>query len=365
MTELDTGALEGWLRRSESDHLPANGFSVLHSDVEAATSDELAKIRRDLALKRGRAELQRDPAWLDVLSPVEKIRERAAAKKIRGMRRDQHVSVATSSLRLAGRERTAEQRLARYELSDRLWQRRALARRTRLMDPTSRLASLQRTHVVVTAVLQVLAVAGIAWTSIGVHDALVGPGGSPMAYIVEPLFSVPLLVLMAVTGRAAQWGRKFPDAEHRRTVYALEAALLTATVLVNTSPVLPGLGTWKDVTTLLAHLAPPALIVVAVILQPLVAAFLAGILSSAHVDAPDPGGRRLTVETVNVLSMVSAVQAAAAANAIPLWEDTGLPSVSEIARYFGCEKRKAQGAHDALKMLQGGGQFGGPAGEAR
>jgi len=80
---------------------------------------------------------------------------------------------------------------------------------------------------------------------------------------------------------------------------------------------------------LLAHLAPPVLILVAVALAPMVASFLAGILAAAHVDAPDPGGRRLTV---NVLTLVAAVQAAMAAAVIPLWADTGLPSVSEIGR---------------------------------
>jgi hypothetical protein len=364
MTELPTGALERWLTTSAADHR-ANGRPSIVALTPPDASDpadsegldetaaaELGEMRRELALLRGKAELQRDPAWLDVLSDSEADHERAAAERIRGMRRDQHVAAATSTVRLAGRERRAEQRMARYELSDRLWQRRALARRTRLLDPTSRLASLQRTHVVSTAALLGGAVAGIAWTSVGVHDALVGPDGSALAYVVEPLFSLPLLVIMMLHARAAQWGRTFPAKAHRTKVYALEAGLLAATILINTSPVLPGLGTWQNFTTLLAHLAPPVLILVAVVLQPLVASFLAGILAEAHVDAADAGGHRLEAETVDTLTLVSKVRTAMAVGELESWQDTGLPSVEAIRRYFGCEKRRAQGVHDALKLLQ-------------
>jgi hypothetical protein len=214
------------------------------------------------------------------------------------------------------------------------------------------LASLQRTHVAISTVLLAIAIAGIAWTATGVHDALVGPDGPMLAYVVEPLFALPLLVIMALQARAAQWGRTFPAPEHRRKVMALEAGLLLATITINTSPVLPVLGTWKNTTTLLAHLAPPVLIVVAVVLQPMAASFLAGILEAAHVDVADAAGSRLAADTVDTLTLVAKVRAAIAAGEIELWADTGLPSVEAVRRFFGCEKRRAQGVHDALKLLQ-------------
>ena len=385
MTEMSTGALQAWLNPSD-DPYPRNGVpaprgnSNAHPDpsgpaeadleIDPDTTGELLEMRRDLALLRGKAALQRDPAWLDVLSTTEETRERAAAEKIRGMRRDQHVSTATAAVGLAGRECRAEARLARYELTDRVWQRRALARRTRLLDPTSRLAALQRTHVLTTAVLLGLAAAGIGWTSVGVHDALVGSGGSPLAYVVEPLFSLPLLVVMALHARAAQWGRTFPAAEHRRKVVGLEAGLLAATVLVNSAGVLPGLGVWRDTTTLLAHLAPPVLILVAVLLQPLVASFLAEILADAHVDAADPGGRRLDGETVDMLSLVAKVRRAITGGELAVRAETGQPSTEAIRRFFSCEKRRAQGVSDALALLDltppaGYPASDGPAGELR
>jgi len=341
-----TGALELWLAAEQP--------STPGKDGQELVPPELAAMRDELALLAAKAELQRHPAWLDVLSDDEVDAERAAAQRIRGLRRDQQLAAATAAVALTGREQRAEQVLANLDLTERVWQRRALVRRRRLLDPTARLAAAYRAQLASTIVLFAVAVAGIGWTSMGVHDALVGPEGPVLAYLVEPLFCLPLLVIMAAHGTAARWGRRFPAPEHRGKVYALEAGLLLLTVLVNSASVLPGLGTWRDTTTLLAHLAPPVLILVAVVLQPWVSSFFAEILATAHVDAPDPGGRRLTVETVNVLTMVAAVRGAVRVGSMPLWEDTGLPSVSEIARHFACEKRKAQGVHDALRMLADG-----------
>lgn len=260
MSDLSTGALDRWLTPPPPPS-PRNGSrpplsltSPPDGAIEATGPDApvpsepedcepdagLVAMERKLVWLRGKATLQRDPAWLDLLSPVEALRERTAAIRIRGMRRRQQVASATAQVRLSGRERRAEQELARLELSDQLWQRRALARRDRMLDPVARLAAQQRTARLVAQVLQLGAVAGLVWTSVGVHDALVGPDGSPLAYLVETLFALPLLVLMTLRARAAQWGRAFPSRDHQRKVYALEGALLFGSIAINTSPVLPG-----------------------------------------------------------------------------------------------------------------------------
>ncbi|WP_298800396.1 hypothetical protein [uncultured Pseudonocardia sp.] len=375
MTEMPTGALERWLTPAADPDTAPDGSATrrLHAlaaavgpadapspsdapapeDREVAGEEvpEVAAMRRQLARLRATAVLQRDPAWLDVLSPREERRERGAARRLRGMRRDQHLAAATATVRLAGRERRAADRLAELEVSDRIWQRRALARRTRLLDPTSRLAGIARVHAATSAALIALAIAGIVWTSVGVHDALVGPTGPVLAYIVEPLFSLPLIVIMGVHAVAAAWGRAFPAREHRRKVYALEAGLWAATTLLNVSPIVPGLGRWVDTTVLLAHLAPPTLILVAVVLQPMVAGFLAAILADAHVDAGDAAGARLEADTVDVLALVAKVWAAIAAGELAVAPGTGRPSTEAIRRHFACEKRRAQGVADALALL--------------
>jgi hypothetical protein len=178
--------------------------------LSAPAESELADIRAELELTRARAALLRDPAWLDELSPAERAQERSAAEAIRAMRREQALRAATATEKLGGREQRVTARLAAIELSDRMWSRRAQARRMRLLDPSSRLASLQRTHIASSAALICVAVAGIAWTAMGVHDALVGPDGNPLAYVVEPIFSVPLLVIMGLSARAVR--RHLPPA---------------------------------------------------------------------------------------------------------------------------------------------------------
>ncbi|MFD1236160.1 hypothetical protein ACFQ34_22950 [Pseudonocardia benzenivorans] len=251
MTDLSSGALRG---RAEDTETPINGVhqpgtaaltaARIVQDLDApapatsATAAPPAPPHPDHAIAPGRepanakkiramretielrtatagyhrelADLQRDRSRLDVLSATEERLERRAARRVRGLGRRHDVATAVATARLDGRQRRADRQLARAELTDQVWQRRALARRRRLLDPTSRLASLQRTHVGVSLVLMAVAVAGIAWTSMGVHDALVGPDGTPLAYIVEPLFSLPLLVIMTLHARAAQWGRTFP-----------------------------------------------------------------------------------------------------------------------------------------------------------
>lgn len=321
-------------------------------DAEAEPRNpELAEMEQRLALLRGKAALQRDPAWLDVLSPVEAWRERSAAIRIRGLQRRQQIAAATAAVRFAGRERRGEQEIARLELSDRLWQRRALARRARLLDPVSRLAAQQRTARQIAAALLLATAASLVWTSVGVHDALVGPNGTPLAYLVETLFAVPLLVLMGLRARAALWGRAFPARAQRRKIARLEGVLLFSSIAINTTPVLPGVGQWQSATALLAHAGPPALVLVLVWLQATTSAYFAQLLADAHVDVADSGGTRLSSDAFNVMTLVKKIQSARQAGDLPDWEDTGLPSVSSIARHFTCEKRRAQEAHDALELL--------------
>jgi hypothetical protein len=342
-------ALQQWL-----SHPSAQALHTEESTAVAATmpDPELDQLRTRLAQIKARAELLRDPGWLDELTPAEQDADRQAATQIRTMRREQTLAAAMADGKLSARARRVDNRLARIELADRLWGRRALARRNRLLNPASRLAGLHRAHVASSAALIGVAIAGISWTSAGVHDAIVGPDGSPLAYVVEPIFSIPLLVIMAISAHATQWNQTFPPAAHRNRVYALEGFLLASTIALNTVSVLPGAGTWHNTATLLAHLIPPMLIVVAVVLQPLIAGFLADILmTTATADAAGNTPPRLTSETDLTLRLLARVTAAIARGELTDWATTGLPSISAIQRYLRCEKRRAQLVWDALRLL--------------
>ena len=359
LTELDTVLglrPESTAVASGREHSPAGYTPPVSPEGER----ELEDLRAQLALVRQRTALLSDPAWSAEPSPQERAAERDTAAKIREMGRENRLAAALAEGRLSAREQRMDGRLARLALSDRLWSRRAQARRLRLMDPTSRLASLHRTHVASSAALLSVALAGIAWTSAGVHHALVGPGGSVLAYAVEPIFSIPLLVIMSVAARAAQFGRVFPPPAQRTKVHALKGFLLAATVALNISSVVPGTGQWVDLTTLLAHLVPPLLIVVAVMLQPLVAGFLAELLTDTYVGPDAPVPPRLDTDEVDTLQLVHRVQAAMARGELQAWSD-GLPSITAIRDFLRCEKRRAQRVSDALAILSRGTHQGGHA----
>ncbi len=356
------GGLEAWLARSDDtvpmdavdrpEGAPAAGRLARREPVgrdEAAA--ELDELETRLLVATAKSRLQRDPAWMDVLSEDEVTAERAAVEQLRSLRRAEITAAAKASTARMARERKQADRMADLDLREKLWQQRALAKRARLQDPTSRLASLQRTHVLVSLVLITLAVAGIAWTSVGVHDALVGVGGTPLAYVVEPLFSLPLVVIMTLQARAAQWGRVFPSEGGKGKVYALEAGLLLATVLVNTSSVIPVLGHWHSTTVLLAHLAPPLLILVAVTLQPMAAAFIAEVLTNAHVEVTQ-GEKRLTAETMDVLTLLERIRQDWAAGALRAGPDGG-PSISHVQSLYGIGKVRAQAAVDGWHRMFG------------
>jgi hypothetical protein len=327
------------------------------SDNTASAGGELTQLHAQLVTDAEKARMQQHTGRLAVLSPTELRAERKAAEKVRKMRREQELATVTAELRRGGRERKATERQRDLDLGDQLWKRKALAKRTRLLDSTSRLAALHRTHLLASVLLVGVAFAGIAWTAKGVHDALVGPGGNPVAYLVEPVFSLPLLVIMLLQAQAAQWGRKFPEEpaegakSSRGKVYTLEGGLLLATIMLNASPVLPGLGTWKDTATLLAHLLPPALILVAVVLHPMVSSFVAGVMVAAYVD-PDANETRLTdgeLATVELARKINEDWSNGQLRESP----TGGPSIRHAMDVYGLEKKKVQRAVDMWSRVYG------------
>lgn len=355
----DTGALERWLHAgapaAEHDRpsaLPTSSADSASADParDAPAPDEhLTRMATDLERARGEAALQRDPAWLDRLSPGERRRERRAARRIRaGQRRQLYTTARSAQAREMARVR-AENRIATREVGDQIWHRKAVSRRQRLLDPTSRLASLQRVHAMASAGLIAVALAGIAWTSAGVKEALVGPNGTWLGYVVEPIFSFPLIIIMAVTAVAAQLGRNFPTPERRRQVYAIEAGLLLASIALNTFPILPVVGTWQNATVLLAHLAPPVLILIAVLLQPLVTGFLAEILVEVGADVTDASTTRLTEETVTLARLAGRIRIAVAYGKLDVQPTTGVPSITAIGKYLAREKAVAQQVHALLR----------------
>lgn len=318
-----------------------------------AGSVAVRKLRAEVAEARALLPLQSDEALTEVWSPKERQAERRLAEAVRGKGRDQRKRSALAEVRRAGREQRAADRLARIEVSDRVWRQAAASARARLTDPDSRMAQLARVHRLTTVVLMAVALGGIAWASVNVQHNITGGHASvsdPLwwgAFLIDPLVSVPLVVLLAVRGAATRWGRSFGGWK----VHAIEAGLLAVTTLLNSGPYLPVIGSEHDVSfaTMLGHVIPPGMVAVAVVLQPLVGDFLASILVETTVDVDDAG--RMSPDAAELIELLVRVRAAIDDGSLRAAEGSSWPSISSIQRYFAIGKQKAQAAHDALTRL--------------
>lgn len=305
-------------------------------DAERAASTELslARIKADKEAK---------------LKAVEGEKKAALA---RGRQTTKSSLAATNR---AGRVQRFEDKSAAVALSLELWKRRATARWERLTDPASRMALVYKMQFVVMISLGVLALGGIAWTAHGVKEALVGPDGNPLAYIVEPLASVPFLVLMVLHAIAAMFGRKFPqDRKQKALVLTVEIVLGLAIITTNVSPVVPVLGTWQTFPVFLGKLLPPMLIVVAVVLMSLAASFFSNLL--VELFPTEVNGGRLG-DTAKVIDDAKRIWAATNAGELKPSIDNKpgevAPSASKIAAYLNINKGDAGAVRDGVNRIFG------------
>jgi hypothetical protein len=254
------------------------------------------------------------------------------------------------------RRRTAraQARLRRIGASEDVWQARAAAKRSRLMDPTARMASIYRTQVVVSWVLSAITVIGIAWCAVTVGESL---GGSVLAYAIEPLFSAPLLVIMAMHTRAAASRTTFPPDVDRWKVIVLESALFAVTIGLQLAAVFPKLDDpgANAGALLITHMVPPALIVLAVTLQPVTSSFLANLLVGVYVEA-NVDARRLSADEANLLDRAREINRLWLAGELrPTTEPCGGPSVQSVMQQLGIGKEKCQAGVLAWRRLYGDG----------
>lgn len=333
---------------------PGQPSTPAASVVDGELRDARLQVERD----QGHVELQQNTARLDRLSKKELRAERRQAERLRTQRRKLQALQESTAIAQQTSRFKAEAKQAASEQGELVWQTRAKGKRERLMDPTSRLATIYRTQVAASWVLMALAVVGIGWCAYSVGKAL---GGQWFTYAVEPLFSVPLLVIMVMHARAAQNRTRFPiDAgdRQRRAILALEIGLFVATTLLNVSSVVPGLGQWVNVQTLLVHLCPPALIVIAVMLQPIVSTFLSRLLTEVYIEA-GVDSKRLSADENNLLARVKTIHT--------LWESNSLrsanpndphdrtagPSVKAVQEALGLRKELCQAGVDGWWKLFG------------
>lgn len=322
--------------------------------------DPVARLAAEIRQAEQENELLANPAWLDRLSTAERDAERAVAEKIRAARRAERTAAALAQVSRDRRTRKHGDRLALITEKLGQWKAEALAKRDRLLDPSTRLAELHRVHKASTFVLRLLMLVGIGWTAVGVHDALMGPDVARwpathwLAYGVEPLFSGLLLLTMNWHAQGARWGRPFPGGGRARTgVIVFEIGLLVAVILINISPVVPGLGVWRNTETFWARFLPPLLIAATVVMQVVIAGFVAKLMISALVEGK--ATTRLSADEASVAKLVRQIPKDLEAGVITASAESqyGLPSASAVAKWYGIGKPRAGAAVDFLEILAG------------
>ncbi len=320
----------------------------------------VARLAAEIRRAEQERELLANPAWLDVLSEDERKAERAVAEKIRAAERAERSNAGMAQVSRDRRNRKHGDQLSLITEKLNQWKAEALAKRDRLLDPATRLAELHRAHRVSTIVLRVLMLVGIGWTSVGVHDALMGPDSAAwpathwLAYGVEPLFSGLLLLTMNWHAQGARWGRPFPGGGRARIgVIAFEAGLLAAVILINVSPVVPVLGTWHNTETFWARFLPPLLIAATVVMQVVIAGFVAKLMISAMVEGK--ATTRLSADEVSVARLVRQIPKDLEAGVLAASAESsyGLPSASAVAKWYGVGKPRAGAAVDFLEIIHG------------
>ncbi len=218
---------------------------------ESAKVQELRQLVAGLGTERELlyqlSEIQSDPVFDDVRSDKERSKDREVAEKLRAKQR-------TDRLR-DGKAQVRHHRRLRWQQR---WDARAERTRERLLDPARNLGSDHRRWVASSVALFALLAGGVAFMSHTVKLGLVGESGTWLAYLVEPLASVLLIVSLLAQFTGRQRGIEVP-----RRFAAFDAALALASLLLNTVPY--GMRYGFDAGSLTVHLLTPALVVAAVI----------------------------------------------------------------------------------------------------
>jgi hypothetical protein len=292
--------------------------------------DPVAELAAQVAKARGLVELQDDDALQQALSS----RERQAARKVTEKIR----AVELRERKRAGVERA---RAARQVRADERWSARARRGRERLLNPNRRLAATYRRYVALSTVTATLVVAGVAWMSTTVHHGLVGPDGTWLAYLVEPLASVLLVVSMVAQFTAIEHGENNP-----KWFLWLDAGLATASLVLNLVPW--GLRYGWAAGEILAHAWPPLLVAAAVVVHHMLNRLFSAIFVNLH-DELSP--TRLGEQTADVLVLYERTKREIAKGRIAVG-DEGIPSREAIRKTFGVGKIRAQWTGDAFEVVR-------------
>lgn len=297
--------------------------------------------------------VQGDPALTEALSSAELAADRQVAEDVRAAQRAQRRRSQLAQVDRANRDQRTEDREADIDAADRVWHRRALSARRRALSPNARLAQLARARRWIMLALTAEVVIGVLVSATTVQHNMAGhqdwhDTGWWAWFFVDPLLSVPLVLLLVVRTIGMQWGRTLQSAP----VVATEIGLLATMGLLNVGPYLAH-PVRAGVAGIAGHLIAPGATALGVLLAAAISAFFAQILAEAVVDVDDPG--RLDGNTAKVIEGIARVRQLMAEGVLLPDLDSPttpwLPSANQIQRRLAIAKPIAVAIHDALERL--------------
>ncbi|MEV6661572.1 hypothetical protein [Nocardia fluminea] len=236
------------------------------------TTDQLAAgaLPDRVQTARERLEHQYDPALLEALSERELAQDRELAELVREHQRTEQRARIRAAADAAERVRETAKSLADREAADLLRAAQAVGEQRHSSSPHAKVARLHKRKPRVLALLVGVVAFSMLFSAVTVQQNI-APGldvANPMfwlSYGLEALISAVLVALMLSTSDTSEWD--VIDENKLRQVYLVEAALLLASIGLNTFPYVRA----GDVSGFGIHAIAPVMIGVALVTHRLVA----------------------------------------------------------------------------------------------
>ncbi|MFE3322849.1 hypothetical protein [Nocardia sp. NPDC059195] len=235
---------------------------------------------------RERLEHQYDPALLEALSERELAQDRELAELVREHQRAEQRARIRAAADAAERVRETAKSLADREATDLLRAAQAVGEQRHSSSPHAKVARLHKRKPRVLALLVGVVAFSMLFSAVTVQQNI-APGldvANPMfwlSYGLEALISAVLVALMLSTSDTSEWD--VIDEGKLRQVYLVEAALLLASIGLNTFPYVRA----GDVYGFGIHAIAPVMIGVALITHRLVAERYGKAIEAATAAIPD------------------------------------------------------------------------------
>lgn len=308
-------------------------------------ADQAAELTAQRDAARDVLKVQDDPALTKAMTPREIRRRQRDARAVRAAKAEQERRSALTATQRTAREQATNDELAEIANTDKVDAARAGAQCRRLTEPGARLAGLYRTQRWLSRLLLALVSGGIGWMAVNVHNAAVDAStpltdpGWWLSYLVDPLITTPLVVLLILRGIAARYGSR-PFGGVRIAV--LEVVLLVLSAGLNLSGVF---GHEVTAGLLMSHVTPPVMVALIVFMYAPIMSFLGGLLAEAYEEAQAATrSAHLTEDEKTEAKRVGLALIGIRSGELPLGAD-GLPSTNQVEKYLRSVNGKVAKAH--------------------